>query len=208
MTGNVENKKKSFKNDTLVKSPLIKEIQFDDDNNNMNDKQNKTKDNNKSSTKSVKFGSAITVETSGSNVNNVISPSMCVSSKKFKSPLYNTPSPLLSNSSSSSINSNSISSIVSSSTAPTTSSSAATSTITSTTNTASLLSNEVTNNSITNSGMPLTSKDMISSSTNNSLKKGQISNINKPVNDAKIVDVENVSFESSKKYVIFFINIF
>jgi len=56
--------------------------------------------------------------------------------------------------------------------------------------------------------MPLTSKDMISSSTNNSLKKGQISNINKPVNDAKIVDVENVSFESSKKYVIFFINIF
>ncbi|KAG4093594.1 hypothetical protein H8356DRAFT_999970 [Neocallimastix lanati (nom. inval.)] len=201
LTGNVENKKKSFKNDTLVKSPLIKEIQFDDDNNNMNDKQNKTKDNNKSSTKSVKFGSAITVETSGSNVNNVISPSMCVSSKKFKSPLYNTPSPLLSNSSSSSINSNSISSIVSSSTAPTTSSSAATSTITSTTNTASLLSNEVTNNSITNSGMPLTSKDMISSSTNNSLKKGQISNINKPVNDAKIVDVENVSFESSKKYV-------
>eukprot|EP00833_Pecoramyces_ruminatium_P005034 jgi/Orpsp1_1/1179066/evm.model.c7180000067799.1 len=190
MAGNVENKRRSFRNDTLTKSPLTKEIQFDEklsgSNCSLDSKQEKIKDNSnntKIGIKSVKFGSTTTID----NINtiNTNPASLCVS-KRIRSPLLN---PSNSNS-----NSNSFSSNIS--TVPLISSSSSS---ISTSTTASSHSSTVKSSNSTATTAP-TTKEFISSSNSSSLKKNQSSNISKPVNHAKIVDVENVCFESSKKY--------
>jgi hypothetical protein len=73
MTGNVENKRKSFRNDTMIKSPLAKEIQFDEyDNSCVTNNQDKLKDN------------TTTVDVTGDNLksNNLSTSSKSVSNGK------------------------------------------------------------------------------------------------------------------------------